>query len=92
MGGSEDTLESLHSCIGAASDLCTKKQTANDGDASPIDVLVDIIISLLENANAFSRTIATQSFTLLSDAIHDSAISLIIAVSSAFVCKVGIVS
>ncbi|EIN07831.1 hypothetical protein PUNSTDRAFT_70289 [Punctularia strigosozonata HHB-11173 SS5] len=45
----------------------------------PIDILVDAIIGLLENSSSFMRTIANQSFALLSDAATDSTIDLILA-------------
>ena len=60
-----------------------KKKKENDGDAdrAPIDILVDIIIGLLENSTNYKRTIANQSFTMLSALVADSTVDLILAVS-----------
>jgi hypothetical protein len=47
----------------------------------PIDVLVDIIIGYLEKGTAFMRAVGNRSFTLLSGAIKESTVNLILTVS-----------
>ncbi len=59
----------------------SRKEVSDDSDAAiPIDILVDIIIGLLENSNAFSRVVANQAFSLLSSKIEESTIALIVTV------------
>ena len=50
--------------------------------APPIDILVDIIIGLLEGSTSFTRTIANQSFAMLTPLMTDSTIGLILAVNN----------
>ena len=47
----------------------------------PIDVLVDIIIGYLEKGTAFMRAVGNRSFTLLSGAVKESTVNLILTVS-----------
>lgn len=50
------------------------------GEPLPIDVLVDTIIGFLEKGTAFLRTVANQSFSLLSAHLERSTIELILTV------------
>jgi DNA polymerase phi len=47
----------------------------------PIDVLVDVIIGCLEKGTAFMRVVGNRSFSLLSSAVKDTTINLILSVS-----------
>ena len=47
----------------------------------PIDVFVDVIIGCLEKGTAFMRVVGNRSFSLLSGAVKDSTINLILSVS-----------
>ncbi|KAI5124484.1 hypothetical protein M0805_003011 [Coniferiporia weirii] len=85
--------DSLRDCITASNKLFVssngnkskKKNTgdnkddADDGDRTPIDLIVDIIIGLLEQSTSFTRAVANQSFAMLSSLITDSTIDLILA-------------
>lgn len=55
--------------------------TENSDDKPPIDLIVDIIIGLLEQATTFSRTLANQSFSMLTSLIESTSIELILTVS-----------
>lgn len=56
--------------------------TTGEEDApEPVDILVDNVIGFLEEATAYMRSIANQVFSLLSGAVRESTIDLIIAVS-----------
>jgi len=62
-----------------------KKSRESDGrtDEStpePIDILVDLIIGFMEKSTAYLRTIGNQAFSLLSDAVKESTIDLILTV------------
>jgi hypothetical protein len=57
------------------------KPFQDDGHAiEPIDVLVDVIIGFLEKGTAYMRAAGNQSFSLLSGAVKDSTINLILSV------------
>ena len=59
----------------------TKEAKAkNEDEPLPIDILVDTIISFLERGTAFLRTVANQSFLLLSARLERSTIELILTV------------
>lgn len=47
----------------------------------PIDVLVDTIIGFMEKATAYMRSVGGQSFSLLSGAVKESTVDLILSVS-----------
>lgn len=53
----------------------------NGGEPPPIDVLADIVIGFLEKGTAFLRTVANQSFSLLSAHLERSTIELVLTVS-----------
>jgi DNA polymerase phi len=56
------------------------KPFQDDGHAiEPIDVLVDVIIGFLEKGTAYMRAAGNQSFSLLSGAVKDSTINLILS-------------
>ena len=61
-----------------------KSQRSGDGtDESapePIDSLVDLIIGFMEKSTAYLRTIGNQAFALLSDAVKESTVDLILTV------------
>lgn len=65
-----------------------KKQKSNEelneDEPASIDLLVDIIIGLLEGSTSFTRTIANESFAMLTPLMTDSTISLVLAVSKVF--------
>lgn len=48
----------------------------------PADVLVDAVIGFLEKGTAYMRAVANQVFALLSGAVQDSTIDLILTVSA----------
>jgi hypothetical protein len=50
-------------------------------DSKPIDVLIDSIIGFLEHSTAYLRTVANQVFSLLSGAVQETTIDLILMVS-----------
>ncbi|KAH9048219.1 DNA polymerase phi-domain-containing protein [Lactarius hengduanensis] len=79
---------SLESCIDGASRLfhsldpspVVSKPFQDDKRAiEPIDVLVDVIIGFLEKGTAYTRAAGNQSFSLLSGAVKDSTINLILS-------------
>ncbi|KAH8991045.1 DNA polymerase phi-domain-containing protein [Lactarius hatsudake] len=79
---------SLESCIDGASRLfpsldplpAVSKPFQDDERAiEPIDVLVDVIIGFLEKGTAYTRAAGNQSFSLLSGAVKDSTINLILS-------------
>jgi DNA polymerase phi len=51
-----------------------------DDDLEAIDVLVDTIIGFLEKATSYMRTVANQSFGLLSGCVKESTLGLILTV------------
>ena len=54
-----------------------------DGDEPlPIDMLVDIIIGFLEKGTTFLRTVANQSFSLLSARLERRTIELVLTVGT----------
>lgn len=59
------------------------KQAEEKDDEEPevIDVLVDTLIGFLEKATSYMRTVANQSFGLLSGCAKESTIDLILTVS-----------
>lgn len=68
-----------------------KKQKSNEelneDEPASIDLLVDIIIGLLEGSTSFTRTIANESFAMLTPLMTDSTISLVLAVSKVvYIC------
>ncbi|PSS32180.1 hypothetical protein PHLCEN_2v2053 [Hermanssonia centrifuga] len=86
----EADAETLQSCIDGASRMFpaeskkTKKSrrpstTTEDEGPEPIDVLVDTVIGFLEQATAYMRAVANQVFSLLSSAVCESTIDLILA-------------
>ncbi|KAF9815443.1 hypothetical protein IEO21_04614 [Rhodonia placenta] len=62
----------------------SKKSTSNAADnaesqaAEPVDVLVDNVIGFLEQATSYMRAVANQVFSLLSGAVQESTIDLIL--------------
>lgn len=60
------------------------RKSAADSDesgAEPVDVFVDTIIGFLEKSTAYMRTVGNQVFALLSGAVQESTIDLIVTVS-----------
>lgn len=53
----------------------------SEDEPSPIDVLVDVIIGFLEHANAFTRSVANESFSRVTSAVQGSTLDLILSVS-----------
>ena len=61
----------------------TEEARAKNGDEPlPIDILVDTIIGFLEKGAAFLRTLANQSFSLLSARLERSTTELILTVGT----------
>jgi DNA polymerase phi len=57
-------------------------QPEGESEPLPIDMLVDTIIGCLEKGTAFLRTVANQSFSLLSARLERSTIELILTVGA----------
>lgn len=53
---------------------------------APIDVLADTVIGFLEKGTAYMRAVANQVFSLLSCAVQESTIDLILTVSVPLLC------
>lgn len=53
---------------------------------APIDVLADTVIGFLEKGTAYMRAVANQVFSLLSGAVQESTIDLILTVSVPLCC------
>ncbi|KAG8686023.1 DNA-directed DNA polymerase, partial [Ceratobasidium sp. 395] len=79
----DESNDVLESCLGATERLFglskkTKPSSSDDGEHSPIDLLVDAIVGMLEDPSGFSRTTATTAFGLLSGRVEESTIDLIL--------------
>ncbi|KAF9246115.1 DNA polymerase phi-domain-containing protein [Melanogaster broomeanus] len=85
----DDNLANLESCLDATSKMFLSEKTSkkskkvkseplSDADAQPIDILVDVIIGFLENASAFTRSVANESFSRVSSAVQGSTVDLIL--------------
>lgn len=55
-------------------------ETPPEVTPEPVDVFVDIIIGFLEKPTAYMRTVGNQVFSLLSGAVEESTIDLILSV------------
>ncbi|KAI9446728.1 DNA polymerase phi-domain-containing protein [Lactarius indigo] len=84
----ERDMGSLESCIDGASRLfpssdplpiVSKLFEDDERIIEPIDVLVDVIVGFLEKGTAYMRATGNQSFSLLSGAVKDSTINLILS-------------
>lgn len=66
-----------------SSEKTSKKSKSEppEDEPPPIDVLVDAIIGFLEKANAFTRSVANESFSRVTSAVQGSTIDLILSVS-----------
>lgn len=51
-----------------------------EAEPEPVDVFVDTIIGFLEKSTAYMRTVGNQVFALLSGAVQESTIDLIVTV------------
>lgn len=60
-----------------------------EDEPSSIDILVDVIIGFLENASAFTRSVANESFSRVTSAVQGSTVDLILNVSDGlfFFCR-----
>ncbi|CAE6432345.1 unnamed protein product [Rhizoctonia solani] len=77
----EDNSDSLESCLDATEklfDLSKKSKTMEEDEHSPIDLLIDVIIGMLEKSSAFAKAIAVQAFGLLSGRVENTTIDLIL--------------
>ncbi|KAG8686030.1 DNA-directed DNA polymerase, partial [Ceratobasidium sp. 395] len=79
----DESSDVLESCLGATEKLFgllkkTKPSSSDDGEHSPIDLLVDAIVGMLEDPSGFSRTTATTAFGLLSGRVEESTMDLIL--------------
>ncbi|RDB24111.1 DNA polymerase V [Hypsizygus marmoreus] len=80
--------EALEACIDGATRMFpqgkkskkSRKSAADTDDAvpEPVDVFVDTIIGFLEKSTAYMRTVGNQVFALLSGAVQESTIDLIV--------------
>lgn len=57
-----------------------KTEDNSDLESEPVDILVDAIIGCLEHSTAYLRAVANQAFALLSDAVTEGTIDLILTV------------
>lgn len=57
-----------------------KKRKSEPSEQEPVDVVVDTIIGLLEHSTSFSRSMANQSFSMITPLVKESTIELILAV------------
>ncbi|KAI6005472.1 DNA polymerase phi-domain-containing protein [Pisolithus albus] len=86
--GEEDSVESLESCVSAASQMFAGKKSSKkkgqqsalpaDDGPEPIDILVDLLIGYLENASAYTRSVANEAFSHVTGAVQESTIDLIL--------------
>jgi DNA polymerase phi len=58
------------------------EQSSVEDSHAPIDIFVDVIIGFLERSTAFMRAVGIQVFSLLSGAIQESTIELLLTVRS----------
>ncbi|KAG9125256.1 DNA-directed DNA polymerase, partial [Ceratobasidium sp. 392] len=79
-GSSDDVLESCLDATEKLFSLSKKAKTSSSGDDehSPIDLLVDAIVGMLEASSGFSRTMATTAFGMLSGRAEESTVDLIL--------------
>ena len=59
--------------------------TTGESVPEPVDVLVDSIIGFLEQSTAYLRTVANQTFSLISGAVQENTLDLIVSVSQYFI-------
>lgn len=86
--GEENSVESLESCLSAASRMFASKKSSKkkgqqsalpaDDGPEPIDILVDLLIGYLENASAYTRSVANEAFSHVTGAAQESTIDLIL--------------
>ncbi|CAE6452304.1 unnamed protein product [Rhizoctonia solani] len=77
----EDDIDVLESCLDATEKLfglSKKSKTTEDDEHSPIDLLIDVIIGMLEKSSAFGKAVAIQAFSFLSGRVESSTIDLIL--------------
>jgi DNA polymerase phi len=61
----------------------TSQKSSNVESASePIDILVDSVIGFLEQSTAYLRSVGNLAFSLLSGAVQETTIDLILTVGS----------
>ncbi|CAE6491505.1 unnamed protein product [Rhizoctonia solani] len=73
--------DALESCLDATEKLfsLSKRSKTTEGDEhSPIDLLIDVIIGMLEKSSTFGKAVAIQAFGLLSGRVESSTIDLIL--------------
>jgi DNA polymerase phi len=58
----------------------SSQQSSAEDSHAPIDIFVDVIIGFLERSTAFMRAVGIQVFSLLSGAIQESTIELLLTV------------
>ncbi|KAG6919948.1 hypothetical protein DXG01_013297 [Tephrocybe rancida] len=87
--GDEIDTEALEACIDGATRMFPQGKKGKKGRKSasaveepllpePVDVFVDTIIGFLEKSTAYMRTVGNQVFGLLSGAVQESTIDLIV--------------
>lgn len=88
-GDDEADWETLDDCLEASTKLISptepgkkaskkEKKEVEEDFQEPINLLVDIIVGLLEHSSSFSRTMANQSFAMLTSLVTDSTVDLIL--------------
>ncbi|KAN0076879.1 DNA polymerase phi domain containing protein [Tylopilus felleus] len=90
--GEADSLENLEATHEATSKMFSSEKspkkskkskaqstTLSEDEPLPIDILVDVIIGFLENASAFTRSAANESFSRVTSAVQGSTIDLILS-------------
>ncbi|KAG8748741.1 hypothetical protein FRC10_000132 [Ceratobasidium sp. 414] len=82
-GEDESSNDVLESCLDATEKLFSlskkaKPSSSDDDEHSPIDLLVDTIVGMLEASSGFSRTMATTAFGMLSGRAEKSTVDLIL--------------
>ncbi|KAI5982996.1 DNA polymerase phi-domain-containing protein [Pisolithus marmoratus] len=86
--GEEGSVENLEACLGAASRMFASKRSSKkksqqstlpaDDESEPIAILVDLLIGYLENASAYTRSVANEAFSHVTGAVQQSTIDLIL--------------
>ena len=64
------------------SGVTEEAKAKNEDEPLPIEIFVDTIVGFLEKGTAFLRTVANQSFSLLSARLERSTIELILTVGN----------
>ncbi|KAG8217899.1 DNA polymerase phi-domain-containing protein [Butyriboletus roseoflavus] len=87
--GEADRLENLEATLEATAKMFSREKMPKKSKSQPmppfedepssIDILVDVIIGFLENASAFTRSVANESFSRVTNAVQGSTVDLILS-------------